>query len=139
MLESIVLPFPIHMIPAFQTRILSFLTQTICIGGQCLNLCSLMDFVFFSWMRFLRGSGKNYPTMPRMVIFPGSAPQRKLTPNLRDKVKYVIHYRKLKLYLQLGLVITTVPRVLTFKQSPWLKANIDYNTRQQFLQRRPHY
>ena len=66
-------------------------------------------------------------------VFPESAPQRKLTPNLWDKVKYVVHYRNLKLYLQLGLVVTKVHRVLTFKQSPWLKANIDFNTRQRSL------
>ena len=34
-------------------------------------------------------------------IFPESASQTKLTPNLRDNVKYVVHYRNLKLYLQL--------------------------------------
>ena len=37
-------------------------------------------------------------------VFPESASQKKLTPNLRDKVKYVVHYCNLKLYLQLGLV-----------------------------------
>ena len=49
----------------------------------------------------------------QQAVFPESAPQRKLTPNLRDKVKYVVHYRNLKLYLQLGLVVTEVHRVLT--------------------------
>ena len=66
----------------------------------------------------------------QQAVFPETAPQRKLTPNLRDKVKYVVHYRNIKLYLQLGLVITKVHRVLTFKQSPWLKAYIDFNSRQ---------
>ena len=40
------------------------------------------------------------------AVFPQTAPQRKLTPNLRDEVRYVVHYRNLKLYLQLGLVVT---------------------------------
>ena len=35
----------------------------------------------------------------QQAVFPESAPQRKLTPNMRDKVKYVVHYRNLKLYL----------------------------------------
>ena len=48
-------------------------------------------------------------------VFPESAPQKKLTPNLWDKVKYVVHYRNLEFYLQLGLVVTKVHRVLTFK------------------------
>ena len=69
----------------------------------------------------------------QQAVFPESALQRKLTPNLRDKVKYVVHYRNLKLYLQLGLVVTKVHRVLTFKQLPWLKAYIDVNTRQRSL------
>ena len=38
----------------------------------------------------------------QQAVFPESAPRRKLTPNLRDKVKYVVHSRNLKLYLQLG-------------------------------------
>ena len=42
-------------------------------------------------------------------VFPESIPQKKLTPNLRDKTRYVVHYRNLKLYVQLGLVITKVP------------------------------
>ena len=54
-------------------------------------------------------------------VFPESIPQKKLTPNLRDKTRCVVHYRNLKLYVQLGLVISKVHRVLTFKQSPWLK------------------
>ena len=66
----------------------------------------------------------------RQAVFPESAPQRKLTPNLRDNVNYVVHYRNMKLYLQLALVVTKLHRVLAFKQSPWLKAYIDFNTRQ---------
>ena len=62
-----------------------------------------------------------------------AAPQRKLTPNLRDKVKYVVHYRNLKLYLKLGLVVTKIHKLLTFKQSSRLKTDRDFNTRQRSL------
>jgi hypothetical protein len=53
----------------------------------------------------------------------------KLVPNLYDKVKYVTPYRNLKLYKTLGLIITAVPRVLTFTQSPWMQSYIELNTR----------
>jgi hypothetical protein len=53
----------------------------------------------------------------------------KLVPNLYDKVKYVTHYRNLKLYKRLGLTITAVHRVLTFTQSPWMRSFIQLNTR----------
>ena len=52
----------------------------------------------------------------------------KLIPTLRDKKEYVLHYRNLQLYLDLGLKIKRVHRVLEFDQSPWLKQYIDFYT-----------
>ena len=52
----------------------------------------------------------------------------KLIPTLKSKEKYVLHYRNLKLYLDLDLNLMKVHKVLEFNQSAWLKQYIDFNT-----------
>ena len=52
----------------------------------------------------------------------------KLVPNLNDKIKYMAHYRNLQLYLELGMKLIKIHRILKFKQYNWLKEYIESNT-----------
>jgi len=54
---------------------------------------------------------------------------QKLMSNLNDKNKYVSHYRNLQFYVEHGLILTKIHRVIAFEQKPWLKQWIDYCTR----------
>lgn len=52
----------------------------------------------------------------------------KLVPTLNTKENYVLHYRNLKYYVSQGLVISKIHRIMSFKQGPWLKPYILFNT-----------
>ena len=52
----------------------------------------------------------------------------KLVPTLENKYKYVVHYRNLLKYIELGLKVTKVHRILCFNEKPFLKEYIDYNS-----------
>ena len=52
----------------------------------------------------------------------------KLVPHLRNKKKYVVHYKNIRLYLSLGMKLSKIHRILKFKQSDWLKKFVDFNT-----------
>ena len=52
----------------------------------------------------------------------------KLIPNLQDKTKYILHYKNLQQYLDLGMVLKKVHRGIKFNERPWLKDYIQLNT-----------
>ncbi|XP_021958954.1 uncharacterized protein LOC110854831 [Folsomia candida] len=52
----------------------------------------------------------------------------KLVADLLPKQHYVTHYRNLKMYIKLGLVITQVHRAVKFTQRAWMKPFILFNT-----------
>lgn len=56
------------------------------------------------------------------------ADAEKLVPNLYEKQNYIVHYRNLKFYLEMGLRIRRIHRVVAFKQQDWLKPYINFNT-----------
>ena len=50
-------------------------------------------------------------------------------PNLGDKKKYIVHHENLKLYEELGMVITKIRRGIKFREEPWMKSYIELNTK----------
>ena len=52
----------------------------------------------------------------------------KLIPNLRDKTKYVIHYKNLIQCLRLGMKLKRIHRGIKFVESEWMKPYINMNT-----------
>ena len=62
--------------------------------------------------------------------FPTNKGTEKLVPHLGRLEKYVVHYRNLKLYLQLGFQVTKIHRVIRFRQGAWLKSFMELNIEQ---------
>ena len=52
----------------------------------------------------------------------------KLIPNLKDKERYVLHYRNLQLYHQQGMKLQKIHLALEFDQSKWMEPYKQMNT-----------
>ena len=68
----------------------------------------------------------DYPFCPERVECKNGV--EKLIPNLRDKTKYVIHYKNLIQCLKAGLKLKKIHRGIKFIESEWMKPYIDKNT-----------
>ena len=53
---------------------------------------------------------------------------KKLMLTEKNKRNYIVHYRLLKCYLNHGMILRKVHKVVSFKQSKWLKPYIELNT-----------
>ena len=68
----------------------------------------------------------DYPFCPERVKCENNV--EKLIPNLRDKIKYVIHYKNLIQCLKAGMKLKKIHRGIKFIELEWLKSYIDKNT-----------
>ena len=75
----------------------------------------------------LHDSHNDYPLCPEGVKCKNNV--EKLIPNLRDKKKYVLHYKNLIQYLKLGMKLKRIYRGIKFVESEWMKPYIDMNTK----------
>ena len=68
---------------------------------------------------------QTYTKIYKRETYRGSS---KLVTTLYDKERYVVHYRALQLYLQLGLRLKAVHRVIKFHQEAFLRCYIQHLT-----------
>ncbi|CAH3178524.1 unnamed protein product [Porites lobata] len=67
----------------------------------------------------------DYPLAPEKMIVNGV---EKLICHFKPRKKYVVHYRNLRQYLEMGKRITAVHRGISFYQSSWMEPYIRKNT-----------
>ena len=74
----------------------------------------------------LHDKHNDYPLCPERVKCKNGV--EKLIPNLRGKKNYVLHYKNLIQYLDIGLKVTHIHTGIKFVESEWMKPYIDMNT-----------
>ena len=67
----------------------------------------------------------DYPLAPENIKVNGV---EKLICHFKPRKNYVVHYRNLRQYLEMGMKITAVHRAISFYQSPWMEPYIRKNT-----------
>ena len=70
-------------------------------------------------------SHNDYPLAPEKMIVNGV---EKLICHFKPRKNYVVHYRNLRQYLEMGMRLTAVHRGISFNQSSWMEPFIRKNT-----------
>ena len=70
-------------------------------------------------------SHNDYPLAPEKMIVNGV---EKLICHFKPRKNYVVHYRNLRQYLEMGIRLTAVHRGISFYQSSWMEPYITKNT-----------
>jgi hypothetical protein len=81
--------------------------------------------VDLEYPRELHDRDNDYPLAPEKLKINDHI---KLAPNLNNKTKYILHIRNLKCYIEKGMILKKIHRVVSFTQSRWLKTYIDNNS-----------
>ena len=81
--------------------------------------------VDLEYPQHLWDSHNDYPLAPEKMIVNGV---EKLICHFKPRKNYVVHYRNLRQYLEMGMRITAVHRGISFYQSPWMEPYIRKNT-----------
>ena len=95
--------------------------------------CSMSNFgkkgyifeVDLEYPKHLWEEHNDYPLAPEKMIVNGV---EKLICHFKPRKNYVVHYRNLRQYLEMGMKITAVHRGISFYQSPWMEPYIRKNT-----------
>ena len=75
----------------------------------------------------LHNKHNDYPFCPERVKCENGV--EKLIPNLRNKTKYIIHYKNLIQCLKAGMKLKKIYRGIKFVESEWMKPYIEKNTK----------
>ena len=75
--------------------------------------------------RKLWKSHNDYPLAPERMVVNGV---EKLIGSFKPRKNYVVHYRNLKQYLEMGMRLNAVHRGISFYENPWMKPYITKNT-----------
>ncbi|XP_071057012.1 uncharacterized protein [Onthophagus taurus] len=86
--------------------------------------------VDIEYPEYLHDTHNDLPFLCENILPPNGRCEsdKRLIPNLFNKTNYVVHYRNLKQAVANGLKVSKINRVLSFRQSIWLKSYIDKNT-----------